>query len=301
MNNFDRVQAGLPAPMTPVDCDLRDFPWMPVSVAQLTKSKSWLRCKRKPELAFYMMNLWMTAWHEVPAASLDDDDDLLCDIAACDPERWPEVRDEVLRNWVKCSDGRLYHETVAERAIASWSKKLGQRKRTQAATQAATDARKGRENKGKVRNGERNGDRYGLQVEKEIENEDNNKYLVLGKESEKTPVGFDAQRSASPGAHDASLKFASLPKQANADFERFWKAYPRKASRGQARKAWSIATKKAPAETIIAAVRSHPFDERPKFRPYPAKWLDGERWLDDKAAKLLPGQRSEQRDMNGFF
>jgi hypothetical protein len=42
-------------------------PYMPLYIQRLQRSKAWLRCKRRPELAFYMVNLWMRAWHEVPA------------------------------------------------------------------------------------------------------------------------------------------------------------------------------------------------------------------------------------------
>lgn len=114
---------GLPEPLTPENCDLQNYPWMPLVITKLTKSKAWFLCKRKPDLAFYMINLWMAAWHEVPAASLEDDDEMLCELAKCDPKKWGAVRDVVMRNWVKCSDGRLYHHIIAEEAIKSWSDK----------------------------------------------------------------------------------------------------------------------------------------------------------------------------------
>lgn len=112
-----------PAPLTPADADLTDFKFMPLQVARLRKSKAWLVCKRRPELAFYMLNLWTAAWHERPAGSLEDDDDVLADLAMCSPEKWDKVRDLVLRGWVKCSDGRLYHSVVAEVVIDGWKSK----------------------------------------------------------------------------------------------------------------------------------------------------------------------------------
>jgi hypothetical protein len=109
---------------------------MPLVIARLRKSTAWIKAKRRPELGFYMVNLWIAAWHTVPAASLEDDEDVLADAAMCDLNKWPEVRDEVLRDWVKCSDGRLYHPAVAEKAIESWDAKRAQVKRTSAATAA---------------------------------------------------------------------------------------------------------------------------------------------------------------------
>lgn len=113
----------LPAPLTPPDCDLRSLPYMPLEVERLRRSKAWLQARRKPALGFYTTNLWARSWHEVPAASLEDDDDVLADAAMCSPEEWPNVRDAALRGWVKCEDGRLYHPVVAEKALEAWKAK----------------------------------------------------------------------------------------------------------------------------------------------------------------------------------
>lgn len=114
----------LPQPLTPADCELRNFPTMPLDIARLRRSKAWLVAKRMPEVAFFMMNLWTASWHEKPAASLEDDDDVLADFAMCDPKRWKKIKAEAMRGWVKCSDGRLYHSVVAEMANAAWFKKV---------------------------------------------------------------------------------------------------------------------------------------------------------------------------------
>ncbi len=111
----------LPEPLVPAEVDLRDFSWMPIEVHRLRRSKAWLICKRKPELCFYMLNLWTAAWHDTPAASLEDDDDVLADLAMCEPSKWQKVREHVLRGWIKCSDGRLYHPVVADLARGAWA------------------------------------------------------------------------------------------------------------------------------------------------------------------------------------
>jgi hypothetical protein len=127
------VIAELPAPLVPAEVDLRDFSWMPVEIHRLRRSKAWLVCKRRPELAFYMLNLWTAAWHDTPAASLEDDDDMLADLAMCDPAKWAKVREQALRGWVKCADGRLYHPVVADLANSAWAQKQAQRQRTEKA------------------------------------------------------------------------------------------------------------------------------------------------------------------------
>lgn len=97
---------------------------MPLMVARLRKSKAWVKAKRNPALGFYMINLWTAAWHEQPAGSLEDDDDVLADAAMCDPAKWAKVREDALRGWVKCDDGRLYHPVVCEQVLNSWKSKL---------------------------------------------------------------------------------------------------------------------------------------------------------------------------------
>ena len=133
----------LPKPMTAAGADLTDFKFMPLDVRRLQKSKAWLICKRKPDLAFYMLNLWLAAWHEIPAGSLENDDDVLADAAMCSPEKRTKVKADVLRNWARCSDGRLYHEVVAEKVNEAWEAKLAQRTRTAAARIAALSKRLG--------------------------------------------------------------------------------------------------------------------------------------------------------------
>ena len=68
-----------PPPPVPADCNLRDYLYIPLEIERLRRSRSWLLAKRKPELGFYMINLWIASWHEVPAASLEDDDEVLAD------------------------------------------------------------------------------------------------------------------------------------------------------------------------------------------------------------------------------
>lgn len=75
------------------------------------------------------------------------------------------------------------------------------------------------------------------------------------------------------------------------DFEEFWRLYPRKDSKGDARKAWLQVFDSIPPmdvlRTSVSAVeakvsRLHPTtDNWRKFIPYPAKWLRNMQWEDD--------------------
>lgn len=115
--------------------DVKRLPYMPLFIDQLQKSKAWLRCKRQPELAFYMINLWMRSWHEVPAGSIENDEDVLADAAMCSPEKWETIKDDVLRGWEVGPDGRIYHSTVTKLATEASAKLKGAKERTAKARQ----------------------------------------------------------------------------------------------------------------------------------------------------------------------
>lgn len=123
----------LPAPLTPPDCDLRDFAFMPLDVLRLRDSD--LAVKADGESFRCAVLLWCASWHQVPAASLPDDDDVLAQLAGFGrvKKEWLRCRDGALRGWVKCADGRLYHPVVAEKATEAWRAKMIQRWKTECA------------------------------------------------------------------------------------------------------------------------------------------------------------------------
>jgi hypothetical protein len=114
----------LPAPLTPADCDLRDFSFMPLDVVRLRDSD--LAALESPEACWAAVLLWAASWHQVPAASLPDDDRVLSQFAGYGRvvREWQRVRAGALRGWVACSDGRLYHPVVADKAVEAWEAKL---------------------------------------------------------------------------------------------------------------------------------------------------------------------------------
>ena len=123
----------LPAPLTSPTCDLRDFPFMPLDVQRLRDSD--LAALEAPEACWAAVQLWGASWHQVPAASLPDDDRVLAALAGYGRvvKEWLKVRAGALRGFVLCSDGRLYHPVVAEKAVESHRRKLEQRWRTECA------------------------------------------------------------------------------------------------------------------------------------------------------------------------
>lgn len=122
-----------PAPLTPAACDLQDFPFMPLHVARLRDSD--LAATAHPEACWYGVLLWSASWHQVPAASLPDDDAVLTRLIGLgrDVKTFRRHKADALRGFELCADGRLYHRVVAEQANTAWEGKLQQRWRTDCA------------------------------------------------------------------------------------------------------------------------------------------------------------------------
>jgi hypothetical protein len=110
----------VPPPLTPADCDLRAFRDMPLDIGRFRQSD--LVTEEEPEAVVAALMLWGAAWHEVPAASVPDNDRWLAKAAGYGRalDAWRKVREGALRGFVLCSDGRLYNRTLAEKACSAW-------------------------------------------------------------------------------------------------------------------------------------------------------------------------------------
>lgn len=81
-------------------------------------------------------------------------------------------------------------------------------------------------------------------------------------------------------------------------FEVFWKAYPRKVGKGHARKAWQkLKPSKSLIVDILAKIEAFKrtdqwTKENGQYIPYPATWLNQERW-DDEIRNNRDGKRSD--------
>lgn len=76
------------------------------------------------------------------------------------------------------------------------------------------------------------------------------------------------------------------------DFEVFWKAYPRKTAKADARKAFSKAAKQTPvAEMLGGLERAKAGWDEVRFIPHPATWLNGSRWQDEASDVIQPNPR----------
>ncbi len=117
-------------PLTPTDLDLRNFAYMPLDVVRLRDSDIAVVSSGEEFRAAVL--LWCSAWHQVPAASLPDDDRLLASLAGFgrDIEGWMRVKEVALRGFVRCEDGRLYHPVIADKALEADDKRRSFHTRT---------------------------------------------------------------------------------------------------------------------------------------------------------------------------
>lgn len=113
-----------PQPLTPADCDLRSFQFMPLDVVRLRDSDIAVMVSGEEFRSAVM--LWCASWHQVPAGSIPTDDRSLALLAGYGRAvaEWLKVKAGALRGWIECSDGRLYHPVVCEKARSSWDEKL---------------------------------------------------------------------------------------------------------------------------------------------------------------------------------
>lgn len=115
-----------PAPMVPADCDLRGMAFMPMDTVRLIDS-DFAALSTGEEFKAAVM-LWCKAWQQLPGGSLPDDDRVLAHLSGAGA-RWKKVKAMALHGFVLCSDGRLYHPVIAEKALDAWKHRQSQRER----------------------------------------------------------------------------------------------------------------------------------------------------------------------------
>lgn len=122
----------LPGPLIGTDIDLRDFPEFPLRFEQLFTSDTWIICNAEEKVA--ALRLWCKSWHQEPTGSLPRHDRLLANLAGYGEavSAWAKVRENAMRGWIACADGRFYHPVVCSIALEKWEKKKKRRKDNEA-------------------------------------------------------------------------------------------------------------------------------------------------------------------------
>lgn len=117
----------VPAPLVPPEVDCTDLDAFMLNVERLMASE--LVALSTHEVIGAALLLWCRAWKQRPAASLPDDERVLAAYSRLTIQRFRKLRSEVMRGFVKCSDGRFYHAVLAEVAIRAFGAKTTHRKR----------------------------------------------------------------------------------------------------------------------------------------------------------------------------
>jgi Protein of unknown function (DUF1376) len=245
-------------PLVPAEVDLRDFPYMPLDVVRLRDSN--LAGLSNGEAFRAAVLLWCAAWHQIPAASLPNDDRMLARLAGFgrDLDAWRAVKDEALWHFEECYDNRLYHPVIAEKAIEAWT--LKQKRREQ--TAAALAARK---------------QKQGLNEESDMRR--NIRRNVASN------VGTDVARNVHQGNRiEGNRKKNNRNARTRADFSAFWQSYPHKVGKPAAIRAFGKASAGASLAEILDGLERYKH-AKPADRPWlnPATFLNQERWADQPA------------------
>ncbi len=119
----------LPLPLTPPECDLRGLEWMPLYGHRLFASD--FDAHASDAVFRAALSLWWSAWNQVPAASLPDDEVALCRLAGLgrDTRTWRRLKAQAMRGFALCADGRFYHRALAPMALVSWERRQKERNR----------------------------------------------------------------------------------------------------------------------------------------------------------------------------
>lgn len=191
-----------PDPLTHPDCDLRNFSWMPLDVGWLRDSD--ITAVLSADAFRAAMFLWCASWHQIPAASIPNDDRILAKLAGYgrDLESWIKVRDEALHGFIECSDGRLYHPLIAEKALEADDQRKRQKERTQKATEARRGVKRDVE-----RNDDRDDSKLGNRhrVRNDVQQTGPDKDRERDKKKPKTPIG-SLERESPAGENDDATK-----------------------------------------------------------------------------------------------
>lgn len=113
--HLSTVPKELPDPPYPASTKANGFR-VEFDIRRIKQSKTWLLAR--PEVRNALLRLWVEVWESVPCGSLDDDDELIAARLEVSDEWLRGHRQQLMRGWYKCSDGRLYHQYISDLVLA---------------------------------------------------------------------------------------------------------------------------------------------------------------------------------------
>jgi hypothetical protein len=265
------TEAGeLPEPFSPAGCDLSDYGFMPLDVRRLRDSRIVDEISGDEFRAAVL--LWCTAWHQIPAGSLPDDNSQLAKFAGYGRviKEWNKVKEGALHGFVKCSDGRLYHSVICEKATEAWAGKNAGKVQKAADRERKRLKRLSEPKKLSSGNAAKSG---GIPSENALRGEER--------------IGEDI---SIPPEHVRRTRRRNSLNGHKAAFELFYRAYPKKKARGDAEKAYERALNAATEDQILVGATRYAEERKgqdPQYTKLAATWLNKKCWLDE------PGQRPQ--------
>lgn len=112
------------APLVSAEVDVSTLPWMPARLSFFEQHPLALLADAEPFRALVI--LIARAWRQRPAMSLPSDERALAALAGFgrDVVAWQAVREEVLGDWILCTDQRWHHPALAPWVLQAWASKL---------------------------------------------------------------------------------------------------------------------------------------------------------------------------------
>lgn len=102
----------------PYPTDTRAKGWrFELDYEQIEQSDTWDLAGEIPMAQHCLLMMWMVAWTQLPCGSLPNDEAVIkakCKIPAA---TWSKCRAVLMRGWWLADDGRLYHDTLAQRVL----------------------------------------------------------------------------------------------------------------------------------------------------------------------------------------
>lgn len=139
--------------------------------------------------------------------------------------------------------------------------------------------------------------------------------------SQKTTRGVVAENDGGSGARATTLVAESdtnlniepgiephipplTPQGGQSEFDAFWAEVPKKVGKGDAKKAYRAARKKADAETLLSGMRRYAQERAgkdPQYTKHPGPWLRDERWLDAPVSRPADFHDKLEKALNDGF
>ena len=125
-------KSDLQDPLVPAEVSFAGYRYIPLDIKLLTESDISFQSGDGYKATLHLL---AKSWQETPATSLPDDNRRLALLAGFGKgpvaiSEWMKVREEALSDFVLCSDGRLYSQSLQARALEAWDATLARQGKT---------------------------------------------------------------------------------------------------------------------------------------------------------------------------